>query len=28
VGYGLGEAEQTNRNLPYLAAATPTIPVT
>ncbi len=22
VGYGLGEAEQTNRNLPYLAAAT------
>jgi hypoxanthine phosphoribosyltransferase len=23
VGYGLGEVEQTNRNLPYLAAATP-----
>lgn len=28
VGYGLGAAEQTNRNLPYLAAANPTIPVT
>jgi hypoxanthine phosphoribosyltransferase len=23
IGYGLGEVEQTNRNLPYLAAATP-----
>lgn len=28
VGYGLGAAEQTDRNLPYLAAATHTAPVT
>ena len=28
VGYGLGEAEQTNRNLPYLAAANLRAPVT
>jgi len=28
VGYGLGEVEQTSRNLPYLAAATPKAPVT
>lgn len=28
VGYGLGAAEQTNRNLPYLAAANLRIPVT
>jgi hypoxanthine phosphoribosyltransferase len=28
VGYGLGAAEQTNRNLPYLAAASPRAPVT
>jgi hypoxanthine phosphoribosyltransferase len=28
VGYGLGEAEQTSRNLPYLAAANPRAPVT
>ncbi len=28
VGYGLGAVEQTNRNLPYLAAASPRIPVT
>ena len=28
VGYGLGAAEQTNRNLPYLAAANPRAPVT
>ncbi|MFZ0730888.1 MAG: phosphoribosyltransferase family protein [Candidatus Sulfotelmatobacter sp.] len=28
VGYGLGAVEQTNRNLPYLAAATPRAPVT
>jgi len=28
VGYGLGAVEQTNRNLPYLAAATATVPVT
>jgi hypoxanthine phosphoribosyltransferase len=28
VGYGLGAVEQTNRNLPYLAAANPRIPVT
>lgn len=28
VGYGLGAVEQTNRNLPYLAAGTPTAPVT
>jgi hypoxanthine phosphoribosyltransferase len=28
VGYGLGAVEQTNRNLPYLAAANPIIPVT
>jgi hypoxanthine phosphoribosyltransferase len=27
VGYGLGEVEQTNRNLPYLAAS-PVVPVT
>jgi hypoxanthine phosphoribosyltransferase len=26
VGYGLGAVEQTNRNLPYLAAANPKIP--
>lgn len=28
VGYGLGAVEQTNRNLPYLAAATARAPVT
>jgi len=28
VGYGLGAAEQTSRNLPYLAAASPRISVT
>jgi hypoxanthine phosphoribosyltransferase len=28
VGYGLGAVEQTNRNLPYLAAANPRAPVT
>jgi len=28
VGYGLGAVEQTNRNLPYLAAANPRLPVT
>ena len=28
VGYGLGAVEQTNRNLPYLIAATPSTPVT
>ena len=28
VGYGLGAVEQTNRNLPYLAAASATAPVT
>ncbi len=28
VGYGLGAVEQTSRNLPYLAAANPIIPVT
>jgi hypoxanthine phosphoribosyltransferase len=28
VGYGLGAVEQTNRNLPYLAAASPRIPMT
>ncbi len=28
VGYGLGAVEQTNRNLPYLAAANPGVPVT
>ena len=28
VGYGLGAVEQTNRNLPYLAAPTATVPVT
>ncbi|HXX02121.1 MAG TPA: phosphoribosyltransferase family protein [Candidatus Acidoferrales bacterium] len=28
VGYGLGAVEQTNRNLPYLAAANPRPPVT
>jgi hypoxanthine phosphoribosyltransferase len=28
VGYGLGAMEQTNRNLPYLAAANPSAPVT
>jgi hypoxanthine phosphoribosyltransferase len=28
VGYGLGAAEQTNRNLPFLAAANPRIPMT
>ena len=28
IGYGLGEVEQTNRNLPYLAAANPRAPVT
>lgn len=28
VGYGLGAVEQTNRNLPYLAAPTATAPVT
>jgi hypoxanthine phosphoribosyltransferase len=28
VGYGLGAVEQTNRNLPYLAAANPRVPIT
>lgn len=28
VGYGLGAVEQTNRNLSYLVAATPSTPVT
>lgn len=28
IGYGLGAVEQTNRNLPYLIAATPSTPVT
>jgi len=28
VGYGLGAMEQTNRNLPYLAATNPSTPVT
>jgi hypoxanthine phosphoribosyltransferase len=28
VGYGLGAVEQTNRNLPYLAAGTQTTPMT
>jgi hypoxanthine phosphoribosyltransferase len=28
VGYGLGAVEQTNRNLPYLAAANPRAPMT
>jgi hypoxanthine phosphoribosyltransferase len=28
VGYGLGAVEQTNRNLPYLAAANASVPVT
>ncbi|HET7891713.1 MAG TPA: phosphoribosyltransferase family protein [Candidatus Sulfotelmatobacter sp.] len=28
VGYGLGAVEQTNRNLPYLAAANPRTPAT
>ena len=28
IGYGLGAVEQTNRNLPYLAAANATAPVT
>ena len=28
VGYGLGAVQQTNRNLPYLAAANPSAPVT
>jgi hypoxanthine phosphoribosyltransferase len=28
VGYGLGAVEQTNRNLPYVAAASPRPPVT
>lgn len=28
VGYGLGAPEQTNRNLPYLAAATQHVPMT
>ena len=28
IGYGLGAVEQTNRNLSYLAAATPRAPVT
>ena len=28
VGYGLGAVEQTNRNLSYLAAATPRAPMT
>lgn len=28
IGYGLGAVEQTNRNLPYLAASTATAPVT
>jgi hypoxanthine phosphoribosyltransferase len=28
VGYGLGSPQQTNRNLPYLAAASQTVPMT
>jgi len=28
IGYGLGSAEQTNRNLPYLAAANQAVPMT
>src|SRR5271163_4997208 len=28
VGYGLGAAEQTSRNIPYLAASQPSAPVT
>jgi len=28
IGYGLGGPEQTNRNLPYLAAANQTVPMT
>jgi hypoxanthine phosphoribosyltransferase len=28
IGYGLGSPEQTNRNLPYLAAATQAVPMT
>jgi hypoxanthine phosphoribosyltransferase len=28
VGYGLGAVEQTSRNLPYLAAANPRVPIT
>lgn len=28
IGYGLGAVEQTNRNLPYLAAASPRAPMT
>lgn len=28
IGYGLGAVQQTNRNLPYLAAATPNTPMT
>ena len=28
VGYGLGAVEQTNRNLPYLAATNPRLPMT
>jgi hypoxanthine phosphoribosyltransferase len=28
IGYGLGAVQQTNRNLPYLAAANPGVPVT
>jgi hypoxanthine phosphoribosyltransferase len=28
IGYGLGAVEQTGRNLPYVAAATPSAPVT
>jgi hypoxanthine phosphoribosyltransferase len=28
IGYGLGSAQQTHRNLPYLAAATPSLSVT
>jgi hypoxanthine phosphoribosyltransferase len=28
IGYGLGAVEQTNRNLPYLAAANPGVPIT
>ncbi len=28
IGYGLGAVEQTNRNLPYLAAANRSVPVT
>lgn len=28
IGYGLGSADQTNRNLPYLAAASQVVPMT